>query len=375
MTTSYPEVYKVDTKGKVRVYSMERSGDTYWMITGIIDGKKTQSKPTTAKPKNFGRANATTSTQQAELEIVSKYTKKQNEGYFPSVELAKANIGGLFFLPMLATEIDKVKPEKRPLPYMLDPKLDGMRMTSNKKEQVSRKGKPLPTAIHIWDALELFREKFPTITLDGELYNHAYKDNFEALMSLARKQKPSSGQLIEASQLLEYHVYDLQDSANPTMSAKDRKDMLKEIVEALDIPMLKYVPYTMVYTWDEYDEVVARHIEEGYEGSIARLPDSVYENKRTRTLLKIKEFITEEFPITSIIPGKGNKSDIAGTVFVDIGLDDPCGCGIKGSWEYCAELLKNRDDLIGEDATVRFFGKTAYGSLRFPVCIDVKRPD
>lgn len=51
------------------------------------------------------------------------------------------------------------------------------------------------------------------------------------------------------------------------------------------------------------------------------------------------------------------------------------GCGIKGSWVYAKDLLDNRLDLIGKQATIRHFGVTPDGSLRFPICIDIDRPD
>jgi ATP-dependent DNA ligase len=129
-----------------------------------------------------------------------------------------------------------------------------------------------------------------------------------------------------------------------------------------------------VTTKDQFEECTKRHLLDGYEGSIARVYDSPYVNKRTKTLMKIKQFITEEFKIHDIVAGKGNKYDIAGTVFIQHN-DKFVGCGIRGSWKYCKYLLDNAEELIGENATVRHFGETPDGSLRFPVCIDIKRPD
>lgn len=367
-------LYKLDSKGKVRTYEIERSDDSYWMITGTLDGKKTQSKPTVAKPKNVGRANATTGVEQAITEIESRYTKKKNEGYYDSEELARANPDGEFFNPMLATEIDKVKDKDKQLPLVLDPKLDGMRQTSGKKENVSRKGKPIPTAIHIRKALEEFHKNNPTITLDGELYNHEYKADFNALMSLARKAKPNDEELAEAAAKLEFHCYDLKDDANPNLTAVDRKIMLDDFIEEIGCDFIVAVDWELVTTQERYDELIAKHLEDGFEGSIARTPDSIYINKRAKHLMKIKQFFTEEYTILDIESGKGNKGDIAGRVTIDVN-GVTVGCGIRGTWSHCEWLLKNRDKLIGKQATIWHFGKTLDGSLRFPVCIDVDRPD
>lgn len=366
-------LYKVDSKGKVRTFQIERSDDSYWMITGTLDGKKTQSKPTTAKPKNVGRANATTGEEQAILEVESRYTKKRNEGYFDTEEEAKANPEGKFFGVMLATEIDKVKDADKQLPLILDPKLDGMRFAVG-KDALSRKGKPVPTAAHIVAALEEFRKNYPNITLDGELYNHEYKHDFNALMSLARKVKPTKDELAEAEAKLEYHLYDFYDENQPDLTAASRKVMLDQLVKEIGCSFITAVEWEVVVTQEQFDKVVAKHLQEGYEGSIARTPESVYVNKRAKHLMKIKQFKTEEFTIMAIEAGKGNKSDIAGRVIVDVN-GVAVGCGIRGNWDHCAWLLKNADILEGKLATVRHFGATPDGSLRFPVCIDVNRPD
>ena len=78
---SYPEIYKVDSKGKVRVYFIELDGANYRMVTGVNFGTLVRSKFTMAKTKNAGRANETVPEIQAELEVDARYNKKKNEGY------------------------------------------------------------------------------------------------------------------------------------------------------------------------------------------------------------------------------------------------------------------------------------------------------
>lgn len=366
-------LYKQDSKGKIRTYFIEIEGADYRMVTGLLDGKEVRSKWTTAKPKNSGKTNATSSEEQAKIEALARYTKKLAEHYHSNIEDAKVTQHS-FFAPMLATTKEAAKYEmKDDEVAILDPKLDGMRLTSDTEGYRSRKGKPVPAAKHIHTALQTFHTMYPTITLDGELYNHEYKDDFQSLMKICRRTKLSPEDRKRAETILEYHIYDMKDSDNPNMTALERKEFLRNSF-LFTLPMIKVVEYEVVDTIERFNEVVEDHLRLGYEGSIVRLPDSIYENKRSKNLIKIKEFDDAEYPILDILPGKGNRNDIAGAVIVDVnGMR--VGSGIRGSWDFSKKLLEDRDEYIDGIATIRFFGLTDDGKPRFPVLIDINRPD
>jgi ATP-dependent DNA ligase len=370
--TNYYEMYKVDSTGKVRVFFIEQDGEKYRMVSGVNGGALVRSNWTVAIPKNLGRSNETSPTVQANLEILARYTKKKEEGYFANIEDARRSPNGIFFEPMLAETWEKVKPKDKQFPLIADPKLDGMRMTEDRIEVISRRGKDIKTAGHIQNDLILFFAKYPTVRLDGELYNHEFKDDFNELMSIARREKPDLSDLLIAQTKLQYHVYDMYDEEDPGMTAIERKHWLVDNLPTSDIVHL--VPFKVVYSQEELDIVKGENLEAGYEGTITRAYNSIYENKRTKSLLKIKDFITEEFPLVSIEEGKGNRAGIAGNVIINVN-GKQVSAGIRGSWDYCAKLLKNMDDYAESKATIRHFGKTPDGSLRFPVMIDVNRPD
>lgn len=363
-------LYKVDSKGKIRTYCIELDGDRYRMITGLEDGKKTTSKWTECSPKNVGRSNETTSEEQARLEMYSRMTKKLEEHYYKTKDEAIANPDS-FFKVMLATDLDKVK-EKPSFPLLCDPKLDGMRLVANKRYKKSRRGKDVPSAYWIFEDLKQFLDSNPSITLDGEIYNHEYKEDFNTLMSIARREKMDEDQKTIAKEKLEYHVYDLFDTNNPDLTAIERKIILDNL--PIYGKRVKKVNFDEINSLDELESIKGKHLEDGYEGSIIRTYDSKYENKRTKNLIKVKQFLTEEYKIIGINPGIGNRNDIAGSILVDVG-GVTVGCGIRGSWEYSRNLLDEKSNLIGNKATIRHFGKTEDGSLRFPICVDINRPD
>ena len=79
-------------------------------------------------------------------------------------------------------------------PLYTQPKLDGVRcivyMQDGELVAKSRQGKPIDTVVHILEELKPFFEQSPNAVLDGELYNHDYKNDFNKIISLVRKMKP-----------------------------------------------------------------------------------------------------------------------------------------------------------------------------------------
>ena len=371
----HDKLYKLDSKGKLRVYFIEQENDKYRMITGLAAGKQTKSKWTVSEPKNVGRSNQTTAEEQSGLEIAAKYTKKKASGYFTTIEEAEDNPKGLFFEPMTADTWEKVAKKYKVFPMIADPKLDGMRMTIDSKlHPISRKGKDILTVPHIIIELEEFFKLYPDVILDGELYNHEYKEDFNTLMSIARQIKPTEEDLILAEKNLEFHIYDVYFKNSPNKIALNRKHILKSYEELKNLQYVKVVNSVIVDNQAALDIIKEQNLLDGYEGTMTRGPQSIYENKRSRWLLKHKDFITEEFIILDIIEGKGNRSGMAGNIVIDYKGNnvDP---GIRGDFSYFKDLLINKDTYIGKLATIRHFGETPDGSLRFPVCIDINRPD
>ena len=365
-----PILYKCDSTGKVRTYQIEIDGPKYRMITGTKDGKKVESAWTVCTPKNVGRSNETTPDNQAILEVQARIEKKLVMNYYYNESDCIAN-PEQYFQVMLALERAKVKPAPS-FPLIIDPKLDGMRLVEMQGDSYSRKGKPIPTAQFISEELEPFFIQYPDIILDGEIYSHDLKSDFNELMSIARKQKPTSEELEDAKNILQYHVYDMFDTTNPDMTAIERKTWL--VNNLPESNRIHLVHFQTAHTEDALKAMNQVHVADGYEGSIARPIDSKYENKRSKNLIKIKQFITEEFILEDILEGTGNRSGMAGSIVIHVG-DIEVKPGIRGSWKYAKDILANKSDLIGKLATVRHFGITPDGSLRFPICIDIDRPD
>ena len=89
--------------------------------------------------------------------------------------------------PMLAYKAG-IKPIDFSEQVYIQPKLDGVRCLFTKDGAFSRTGKQFMNVKHIENELQPLFSDYPNLILDGELYNHALKNDFEKIISLVRKQ-------------------------------------------------------------------------------------------------------------------------------------------------------------------------------------------
>lgn len=354
----FDTLYKRTNAGKIQEWTMEVEGNKFRSISGQTDGKKITSEWTVCKGKNVGRANETTDEEQAMKEAEAKFTHQLEKHYHRDIKDAdKAK----FVKAMLAHKYDKFDGT---FPVYSQPKLDGIRCIVNKDGMWSRRGKPIISAPHIFEDLQPIFEVNPNLVFDGEIYNHEYRDNFNKIISLAKKSKPTPIDLTESARDLQYWVYDLIDDS---MTFTERHFSLTEMfIEELTFTSLRPTPTDIVMNQETLDLLYGDYMGDGYEGQMLRDPNSLYEGKRTKSLLKRKEFHDEEFEIVKMNEGGGNYTGMIKSVTLTDG-NVTFDSGIKGNQEYLKTLMVNPDSWIGKQATVRYQNKTPDGIPRFPV--------
>ena len=153
---------------------------------------------------------------------------------------------------MLAYKVDS-KPVDWTKKVYMQPKLDGVRclIQLNDKGEVyaySRTGKPWLNIAHILEDLEYFFEVHPDVVLDGELYNHDLRDDFEKIISLVRKQKPTDDDRAEAAKLVQFHCYDYVETVM-NMPYSYRMDQL--CTSDMYTDSVRYVPSYLVNKHEE----------------------------------------------------------------------------------------------------------------------------
>ena len=277
--------------------------------------------------------------------------------------------------PMLAQNVgdySRIKSDDWPL--YIQPKLDGVRCliqydgsVSNGYESVmaySRTGKVWCNINHILYELIPFFKKNPNVILDGELYNHELKNDFEKIISLVRKTKPTDEDRLESAEMVQFHCY---DTIMEHMDFVGRDHFIRENI-GNQFDAIKKVRRWKVH---EIEEVEAKHedlLELGYEGSIIR-KNKPYECKRSWTLMKVKDFSDAEATIIGYEEGKGKREGHLGKFIMqdDDGNEFGCPPGKGYNYKDMKDMLENIHDYIGERATFTYFERTKAGSYRHPL--------
>jgi DNA ligase-1 len=341
------KLYKKDSKGKVLEWFAQPSNtNDILMSSGELNGQKSISWRRNIKGKNIGKANETTDIQQVNNDIESLYNEKKKKGY-KSIKDLKETFGDLYhqltletFLlqalpndnttaegnlkPMFCQQYYRDKKDwmapdgriykdrkyyylqnphvpkekgavKMNFPCIIQGKINGVRTTSQLDNDsiilLSREGTKY-NVNHIQQVL--LNNKFlfdNNIILDGELY--IPNEALQVITSAVKLPNLNSSRI-------EYHIFDLAISGVPFI---ERFKLLKELLSKINDPYncIKLVRAFKVSNDTTVQQMTDTYISEGYEGSVLRAENGLYEfGKRPMTITKLKRLIDEEFKIISV---------------------------------------------------------------------------
>lgn len=382
---TWQTLYKQTNTGAIQFWNITtyaEVGPNGWPVGAIYTryGQLNTDKPQETKDvistgKNIGKQNETSAYQQAEAEAQAKWEKQKKKGYVESVSAAKAGeldeliTGGIE--PMLAHSFTK-HGHKIKYPCYGQPKLDGIRCIAIVKDGQctlwSRTRKPITGVPHIAREVERLYGKID-ITLDGELYNHDLKKDFEKIVSMVRQEEPQPGH-----EIVQYHIYDVVTSS--PFGAR-WEDFFQRLPIPKEPPKYAFiVPTYTVQSEDDVPKLFEASIAKGFEGAMLRNKDSKYVNKRSYDLQKVKEFEDAEFDITGIDEGRGKLQGHVGAF----------KCVTKDGKEFLAKMSGDTANLkkyfedhstwLGRKLTVQYQGLTgAAGVPRFPVGLRIRQAE
>jgi DNA ligase 1 len=362
-----PTLYKLTSTGAIQMWQIGVEKNVIVVHHGQKDGKIQRTEEIIKDGKNVGRSNETSPAEQALAEATSKWEGKIKKGYVESISRAavgEKDIDGGYDC-MLAHKFSD-HGHKIVYPAYIQPKLNGHRCLGIIEDGIatlwSRTRKPIKSCPHIVEELQLMYPK-GYHEIDGELYNHDYKDRFEELASLIRQEVPA----VNCTEV-QYYVYDrpLKDT-----SFAVRISQLATEWHAFDqkhgpSKYIKLVETKLVSAEDQLMDAFEHFLKEGYEGAMARNQLGSYAGKRSYNLQKIKEFLDDDFPIVGIKEGRGGYSGCA--IFI---CQTPSGetfdVKMRGSKDRLKDFFTDHTLWQGKTLVVKYQYISKYSIPIFPV--------
>ena len=353
-------LYKKDSKGAIRVWSVEIDYMVECLIIshGTLGGSL-QEKEEYVEEGKAGRDIY----DQLESRLTSRVNKKLDMGYVKDVNDVKdvaSNSLGLV-LPMKAQPtVDKHLNMKNNIKKVdwsnayIQRKYNGLRCMSIRNDDglttYTRGSKKLNAIDHIRSDLADITKG---ATIDGEIYHHGTP--LQTINSLAKRQQENTSKL-------KYVVYDIAFD----IPFIDRFMMLSNMVERLGDSIILAETFG-VNNLEEAIQYFHMFRVEGYEGAILRHGESGYlSDKRPPSVLKLKEWDDNEFVVEDI-----TASDKDNVAILHMRTKD--GLWFKatapGCFEDKREVLRNKDEYIGFEVTVRYAEKTIDGKPAQPVAV------
>tara|TARA_R110000850_G_scaffold46016_2_gene115950 strand:+ start:2038 stop:2892 length:855 start_codon:yes stop_codon:yes gene_type:complete len=249
----------------------------------------------------------------------------------------------------------------------IQPKLDGVRCYITYHGAFSRNHKRFMNAQHILDELKPLFTKYPHVVLDGELYNHKYKDNFNKIISLVRKQTPSDAERNEAK-IIQFHNYDIFRPNMPDIPFYNRNQSIKNLHHEFGVfkhsfPVETYRVESMQTAKLMFEQFTYN---QGFEGAILR-NNKPYEQKRSYNLQKFKEFHDTEAKIIGWVEGQGKRIGTIGKFLARDADGNEFGMPVMDKMHILEEMYDIADWYIGKTATFTYFQRTPSGSYRHPL--------
>lgn len=376
-------LYARTSTGAVQQWTIEVEAGTYKTIYGQKDGQLVTTDPTVCLGKNIGKANETSSEQQALKEAKAIFKKKLKEGYKEDInKIDEEN----FFQPMLAKKFIDYQ-DKVEYPLIVEDKLNGIRCVISAKGAFSRTGEQFHCLDHILEELSPLFIKQPTLILDGELFNYTLKNKLNAITSLVSVNRKISdvtdADRERAKEIVQFHVYDgfnIIDQEHDLFVSQssalvNRKTCLTHIIHKHNLVYTIFHPFDYVDSYDQIVELMRKVREENREGLVLKNPIAPYECKRSKNMLKLKVFESDEFEVIEFLEGTGNWAGKVKKVVCRLNVPATNGktsfeSNIRGSMEELADLWinKNQHENKGKRVSVDFQEYSEYGIPLIPYC-------
>jgi DNA ligase-1 len=249
-----------------------------------------------------------------------------------------------------------------PTGYYVSEKIDGARAVYFNKQFTSRTNKPFnaPT----WFLEEIEKCSNGNV-LDGELFTK--RQDFSGAMSAIRKKIPVDKEWEGVT----YIVFDIPTIREPY---NIRREILENIFSKCTSKYIKLVDSTLVKSKIHLDKIHKDLTSDGAEGTMLNSPNSYYESKRSKGLLKNKDFSDDEGIVQGFEFGEGRNSNVMGNLIVKWLKKSMSQKSFDVGSGFNDDQRKNHAKLFpkGTIVKIKYFEITKTGSPRFPIYIGVR---
>jgi ATP-dependent DNA ligase len=272
---------------------------------------------------------------------------------------------------MLCMPFEEKRLERWRTPYILQPKLDGVRCRAIVDDmQVIL----YSSEMHIIDLVPHINEELRRLfngrqfELDGELYFHGM--NFQEIFS--RTSRKTNRHLDSGT--IEYHVFDVINEQNQVGRLSWLQQLFQDWIPSDSC--VKYVEPSLIRDVPAIMKKYSQYIDEGYEGFIIREPYNIYKRKRSTEIMKFKPHQTDEYVIVGTqeemsIDGFP-KGSLGAFNCISDGIVFNVGTGPSLTQEKRINLWKDREGLVGRKLKVKYQTLTSGKNIpRFPVALEV----
>ena len=215
-----------------------------------------------------------------------------------------------------------------PIGWYISEKYDGIRAIWDGEKFISR-GQKVFTYVP-----DYFKQLMPPgVALDGEIW--VSRNNFKDASRLSNLKVGSSKTQKEIDKLwkgtndnnsVKYMVYDIPDSNQPfqirmkllEQIINNRVIVWKDIMKEKNECPIRFTKQTLIESMEQLVNTYKKLTEQGAEGVMLRAPNSPYETKRSKYLLKYKIKDDAEAIVTGYTMGTGKYTGLMGSLDCDL---------------------------------------------------------
>jgi ATP-dependent DNA ligase len=287
-----------------------------------------------------------------------------------NVDVKLANSAGAQianFDVMLATDIAKCKNPDKILEEgcFISPKLDGYRCIAicenGKVHLMSRNGTEYDNFPSIKNAL-MYLAKKGNFVLDGEIMS----DDFNSMQktAFASKRGTAVGDVV-------FHVFDIIPYEE--WMSKDFKLKKSERIALLDQTFVNYptnkiqiVANKRVRSLEEAMQYHSAFVARGYEGAMVLPNIPYYTGRKSNSLLKIKDMVTQDCTVVGMYEGTGRNAGRLGGLHVIQENGKACDVGIGFTDRDRDDIWLGKENVSNRVIEVKYQELSKDGIMRFP---------